>query len=38
MTTKLIVIVGVSVAVTILMFVLGKVADGKDGRTGGAEK
>ena len=30
MTTKLIVIVSVSVAVVALMFVLGKLADGRD--------
>lgn len=30
MTTKLIVIVAASVAVVLLMFVLGKLADGKD--------
>ena len=30
MTTKLIIIVAVSVAAVVLMFVLGKLADGKD--------
>ena len=38
MTTKIIVIVGVSVAAFVLMFVLGKLADGKpaeDGRKDG---
>ena len=34
MTTKIIVIVGVSVAMVVLMFVLGRMADGKSGDTG----
>ena len=38
MTTKLIVIVAASVAVVLLMFVLGKLADGKDDKKEGAEK
>ncbi len=33
MTTKIIVIVGVSVATVVLMFVLGKMADGKSDDT-----
>lgn len=32
MTTKLIIIVAVSVAAVVLMFVLGKLADGKDNK------
>ena len=34
MTTRLIVIVAASVVVVLLMFALGKAADGKDGGTG----
>ena len=30
MTTKLIVIVGVSIAAVVFMFIMGKLADGKD--------
>ena len=30
MTTKLIIIVGVSVAAVVFMFIMGKLADGKD--------
>ena len=33
MTTKIIVIVGVSIATVVLMFVLGKMADGKSDDT-----
>lgn len=38
MTTKLIVIVAASVAVVLLMFILGKLADGKDDKKEVAEK
>ena len=38
MSTKIIVIIAASVAVVFMMFVLGKLADGKDDRTGGSEK
>ena len=38
MTTKLIVIVAASVAVIVLMFVFGKVADGNGDKKEGAEK
>ena len=38
MTTKLIVIVGVSIAVVVFMFIVGKLADGKDDKKEGAEK
>ena len=34
MTTKLIVIVGISIATVVGMFFLGKLADGKDGESG----
>ena len=34
MTTKIIVIVGASIAAVVLMFVLGKLADGKSNDTG----
>ena len=30
MTTKLIIIVGVSIAAVVFMFIMGKLADGKD--------
>ena len=33
MTTKLIIIVAVSVAAVVLMFVLGKLADGKEDKS-----
>ena len=36
MTTKLIIIVGVSVAAVVFMFIMGKLADGKDNK--GQEK
>ena len=32
MTTKLIIIVGVSVAAVVFMFIMGKLADGKDNK------
>ena len=38
MTTKLIVIVAASVAAVVLMFVLGKLADGKDGANESTER
>lgn len=38
MVTKIVVIVAVSVAAVLLMCVLGKMADGKDGKKEGAEK
>ena len=30
MTTKLIIIIGVSIAAVVFMFIMGKLADGKD--------
>ena len=33
MLTKILVIVGVSVAIVVAMFILGKMADGKDTKT-----
>lgn len=38
MATKLIIIVGVSVAVVVFMFILGKLADGKDDKKESEEK
>ena len=38
MTTKLVVIVAASVAAFVLMFVLGKLADGKGDKKEGTEK
>ena len=38
MTAKCIIIVAVSVAAVVLMFVLGKLADGKDDKKEGEEK
>ena len=40
MTTKIIVIVGASIAAVVLMFVLGRMADGKsdDGKSDDTEK
>lgn len=38
MTTKIIIIVGVSIAAVVFMFIMGKLADGKDDKKEGAEK
>ena len=38
MTTKIIIIVGVSIAAVVFMFIMGKLADGKDDKKDGAEK
>ena len=38
MTTKLIIIVGVSIAAVVFMFIMGKLADGKDDKREGEKK
>ena len=38
MTTKLIIIVGVSIAAVVFMFIMGKLADGKDDKKEGEKK
>ena len=38
MTTKLIIIVGVSIAAVVFMFIIGKLADGKDDKKEGEKK
>ena len=38
MTTQLIIIVGVSIAAVVFMFIMGKLADGKDNKKEGEEK
>ena len=38
MTTKLIVIVGISIAAVAFMFIMGKLADGKDDKKEGEKK
>ena len=38
MTTKIIVIIAASIAAVVFMFIMGKIADGKDDKKEGEEK